>query len=350
MVDRYQPFGLLSEADDEDNLARYLQMGGGGVSATAQAPAGYDALGRVAYGMTGAGGVQDAAGLLGGPSLSENLAAGNKFDAALQAVGMAPIVGGAVKGLLGGAKLAIVPALAAKGLKVEKALPKTDLFARAVENTPGARIEDGSLVMPVARRQMSAQHNQPSVRGGVFYLPEGDKRLSYYNGTGYYGGQDRISGETALNNPLFVKGATGGKAPEAAYAALKSKDAMKKMDRDVFSAVNEKYWMSKQDPDIYRERVGNLLADYGSDPEIADYLIRNSTQGNQLRYALQENIIGNAVRNAGHDAVLGYGLKRNRRPGGDPFLSEIFDVRESHYPGKNGEYQIWDQFKPQSLL
>jgi hypothetical protein len=331
--------GLLDDQEDPQ-LASYDPQGGWNTAKQA---------GSLLASMTTPGAVADAAGYLGGPSVRENVGAGNYGDAALQALGLIP---GA--GLLGkaavGAKMAIVPALAAKGLKVEKALPKTEMFARAVENTPGARIEDGSLVMPVARRQMSVQHNQPSVRGGVFYLPEGDKRLSYYNGTGYYGGQDKIAGETAFNNPLFVKGATGGKAPEAAFATLSGKDAMKKLDRDVFSAVNERHWMSRQDPDIYRERVGNLLADYGADPDIADYLIRNSSQGNQLRYALQENIIGNAVRNAGHDAVLGYSLKRSKRPGGDPFLSEIFDVRESHYPGKNGEYQIWDNYKPASLL
>lgn len=331
--------GLLDDPEDPQ-LPQYNAQGGWDTAAN---------FGRMAAGMTTPGAVADAAGLLGGPSIRQNVSGGNYLDALLQGVGVIPGVGMLAKAGAG-AKMAIVPALAAKGLRVEKSLPQTEMFARAVENTPGARVEDGSLVMPIARRQMSVQHNQPSVRGGVFYLPEGDKRLSYYNGTGYYGGQDKISGETAFNNPLFVKGATGGKAPEAAFATLKSKDAMNKLDRDVFSVVNEKHWMSKQDPDIYRERVGNLLADYGSDPDIADYLIRNSNQGNQLRYALQENIIGNTVRDAGHDAVLGYSLKRSKRPGGDPFLSEIFDVRESHYPGKNGEYTIWDKYNPNGLL
>lgn len=115
---------------------------------------------------------------------------------------------------------------------------------------------------------------------------------------------------------------------------------MKKLDSDVFSAVNDKFWMNRQNPELYPERIAGLLDDYGADPSIAEYLINNSTQGNQLRYALQENIIGSAVRDAGHDAILGYGMGRGR----SPFISELFDLRESHYPGMNGEYRVWDRF------
>lgn len=119
---------------------------------------------------------------------------------------------------------------------------------------------------------------------------------------------------------------------------------MKKLNSDVFSAVNDKYWMQKEDPELYSERVGNLLSDYESNPEISDYLIRNSSLGNQLRYALQENIIGSAARRAGHDAILGYSMGRGKRP----FLSELFDVRESHYPTPEGGYTLFDQFLPKA--
>lgn len=339
-MQQYRPFGLLGDVSyADDDPRRALGMSGGGASG--QTP-NADALGQLLYGLTNVGGLQDAAGLLGGPSMAENWREGNKGAAALQGAGMLPVVGGALKGLLGGAAKAIVPIAAAKRLNVAKALPSSGTFERAVENLPGATIEDGSLVLPIARRQMSSQNNQPSVRGGVFYLPQGDKRLSYYSGKNGYGGQDKIAGETAVSNPMFVKGATGGKAPEAAYAALFGNDAMKQLDRDVFSAVNDKYWMNRQDPTIYPDRIAGLLDNYGADPSIASYLIDNSTQGNQLRYALQENIIGNAVRNAGHDAILGYSMGRGR----NPFFSELFDLRESHYPGVNGEYRVWDRFNP----
>jgi hypothetical protein len=74
---------------------------------------------------------------------------------------------------------------------------------------------------------------------------------------------------------------------------------------------------------------------------MAAQIIRNSGKGNQLRYALQENIIANAVRNAGHDAVLGYGKGRGDK---GEFFSEVFDVRESMYPTPEGDFDLMPQF------
>jgi hypothetical protein len=100
-----QPFGLLSDnrySSDDPRFA--LNYTGGGASGST--PTNADVLGRVAYGLTNFGGMQDAAGLLGGPSLRENVSGGNYLDAALQGVGVLPVVGGVAKGLLGGAHLA----------------------------------------------------------------------------------------------------------------------------------------------------------------------------------------------------------------------------------------------------
>jgi len=99
-----QPFGLLDNRYSSDDPRFALNYAGGGVSG--ETPTNADALGRLAYGLTNVGGVQDAAGLLGGPSLRENVSGGNYLDAALQGVGVLPVVGGVAKGLLGGAHLA----------------------------------------------------------------------------------------------------------------------------------------------------------------------------------------------------------------------------------------------------
>jgi hypothetical protein len=100
-----QPFGLLSDNGYPSDDPRFaLNYTGGGASGNT--PTNADVLGRVAYGLTNFGGMQDAAGLLGGPSLRENVSGGNYLDAALQGVGVLPIVGGVAKGLLGGAHLA----------------------------------------------------------------------------------------------------------------------------------------------------------------------------------------------------------------------------------------------------
>lgn len=78
----YRPFGLL-------DVTPGLPAGG----VAGRTPSGADDLGRLLYSMTGAGGAQDAAGLLGGPSVRENLRSGNNFDAGLQMLAALPVVG-----------------------------------------------------------------------------------------------------------------------------------------------------------------------------------------------------------------------------------------------------------------
>jgi hypothetical protein len=87
-----QPFGLLSDnrySSDDPRFA--LNYTGGGASGNT--PTHADVLGRVAYGLTNFGGMQDAAGLLGGPSVAENIKRGNNLDAGLQMLAALPMVG-----------------------------------------------------------------------------------------------------------------------------------------------------------------------------------------------------------------------------------------------------------------
>lgn len=118
---KLRPFGLLGDVAfaDEDPRSALDMSGGGASGATPNA----DALGQFAYGLTNLGGLQDAAGLLGGPSLRENLAAGNKFDATMQGVGMIPVVGGAAK-----LAMAAIPKAASAAGKMAQAVKRsTDL-------------------------------------------------------------------------------------------------------------------------------------------------------------------------------------------------------------------------------
>ena len=318
----------------------------------------------------------------------------------------------------------IVPVSTARDIKMPVSLPTDDVFRKAVENTPGASITDEGLVMNVMRKQKPQQAETESVRGGIFYLPEGSTNMKYYGGGNAYGGTEKISGETLYKNPLFVKGATGGKAPEAAYEQIMGKDGLKTMQSDVNNIISgygsgnvkvivdgvatdspvanrilrmggnpetfiesmqtklntqkqtlekaskeevlpgvSEYDMAKMDLDstlsIIDEAksyvgkrisnrqstvvdVENFLEKYAPDLSgYADYIIGNSKQGNQLKYALQEAAVAQKVRDSGYDAVLGYSKKRT----GDPVLSEVFDVREAIYPSTSGDYRLMDKFE-----
>lgn len=241
-----------------------------------------------------------------------------------------------VMNMAGNAPMGIVAPAVAKTLNTVKSLPDSDLFRQAVANTPGAQVSDDGLRMMLQRNQMPQQSMEPSVRGGVFYLPEGAAQAKHYStGRNGYGGLEKITGETLIQNPLFAKGGTGGKAPESAYDQLAGKGAYQTMRTDALSALGG--YGRPQSETV--ERVTQFLDKYA--PELSDqanYIVANSRNGNQLPYALQEAAVASAARGAGHDAVLGYSKGKNGH-----FLSEVFDVRESHYPDKTGGSEVWPQ-------
>lgn len=52
--------------------------------------------------------------------------------------------------------------------------------------------------------------------------------------------------------------------------------------------------------------------------------------------------VAHSVRGKGYDAVVGYGVGRKVK---EPFISEVFDVREDAYPTKFGGYSVHPDFK-----
>jgi hypothetical protein len=247
-------------------------------------------------------------------------------------------------GLLGKAtidsRINIVPVDVAKQFNMKTTLPKSDEFASAVQGTKGAEITPEGLQLSLQRFQKPEQELSESVRTGVFYLPEGSANIKYYKNKGTlksgnpYGGEELITGKTVYKNPLFVKGATGGKAPEEAYKKLLGKDKFDEFQKYVRSAASAPYKM--------REEVAyDFLQRYA--PEISDNawnIVQNSTQGNQLRYALQEAVIANEARKAGYDSILGYSKGKDGLR-----ISEVFDLREQLYPSPMGEYGLMPEFE-----
>jgi len=228
-----------------------------------------------------------------------------------------------------------------RSLKYKTELPLNDeIFMSAVENTTGTKILDDGLLLNVVRYQKPEQDGETSIRTGVFYLPIEDKNIKEYRGgKSGYGGTDKYEGEILLKNPLFIKGATGGKVPENAYDKINGKGSNKKLLNDIYEFILRKR-------NIQPENIGELLtkynkkSDYSENCDLGYDMIINSKQSNLIRYAIQENIIANSVRDAGYDSVLGYSRRRN----GDYYISEIFDVRELTYPSNEWEADIHSKF------
>ena len=250
---------------------------------------------------------------------------------------------GLLQDLAQGSRSQIVPPNVARQIQMPVNLPTSKEFIKAVENEPSAQITEEGLLLNLKRLQNPEQSGMESVRTGVFYLPEGQSaNLKHYKGKTGYGGAEPIEGETLYKNPLFVKGATGGKAPEVAYDQLNGKGAYEAMRSDVLKSYGYNDNQSKK-----IESVQAILEKYnGLDSEdaynMAYNIVSNSKTGNTLPYAIQENIVANSVRNAGHDAVLGYGKGRGDK---GEFFSEVFDVREAAYPTKYGDYELMPSFE-----
>lgn len=250
---------------------------------------------------------------------------------------------GLLQDLAQGLRSNVVPVDVAKRIDMPVNLPQSKEFLKAVENEPSAKITEEGLLLNLKRLQNPEQSGMESVRTGVFYLPEGQASgLKNYKGKTGYGGTEPIEGETLYKNPLFVKGATGGKAPEAAYDQLIGKGAYQKMRNEVLKSYG---YNANQSQKI--EAVQGLLEKYNnldSDDayNMAYNIVTNSKTGNTLPYAVQENIVANAVRNAGYDAVLGYSKGRGDK---GEFFSEVFDVREYSYPTRQGDFELMPEIE-----
>ncbi len=225
----------------------------------------------------------------------------------------------------------------ARTLNYESKIPTDPLFADAVANTPGAELVADGLELDLTRYQKEEQTGGTAIRTGVFYLPTGSAQEKYYRGGKYgYGGTVKVQGRTLLKAPLFVKGATGGKAPEAAYDSIMGKKAYSKMREEVLQVVSG--WGLTEQAKVANIRA--LLDKYGATEVDAYEIFTNSRQGNTLAYAIQENIVAHAVREAGYDSVVGYSKKKDGRA----FISEVFDVREMTNPDESGYTVINDMF------
>ena len=244
----------------------------------------------------------------------------------------------------------IVPIDVAKQFDMPTTLPNKTEFTEAVSNTPGASITPEGLLVNVSRFQKPEQELAESVRTGVFYLPTGSQQAKYYKGKGSiggsYGGTQEVVGDTLYKNPLFVRGGTGGKAPEDAYKQLVGKEQYDNMQKDLMSAIQnstDRKWPQTINHSKRGSEAYMFLEKYA--PEIADNafnISENSTKGNQFIMALKEAVFANEARKAGYDSVIGYSTGRK---GKGNFLSEIFDVRENLYPSPSGEYGLTSEFE-----
>ena len=224
----------------------------------------------------------------------------------------------------GGGLAGIVRPATARALQMRTRLPQDARFLQAVENTPGARITDDGLELELIRHQKPEQSGAQAIREGVFYLPATlpSRSVGSYRApnASAYGGSEMARGETLLRAPLAVPGNTGGAVPERAFRELTSDSALQRLVSEARSTANAPLL-----GDDYYRNVEDFLDKWGGNPDLADELVNVSRQGNRMKYALQEHVIGNHARLDGYDSIVGTGARK-------PRISEVFDLREAAYP------------------
>ncbi|MDD5530924.1 MAG: hypothetical protein PHX21_12975 [bacterium] len=231
-------------------------------------------------------------------------------------------------------------------------LEQLDTWARiAIIHTPGAKIVSDGIELDISRYQQYEQFGMPSLRTGVFYLPELKSPFRGYYSTGKlgYGGGELITGRTKIKRPIIVKAGTGGVGIKKAYDIVCGKGTYDKMRGDVLNVIMNKAWTGG----VNTTDIAEILRKYGGDENLAYDIFTHSKKGNTLAYAIQEHIAAVKIRNAGYDSVLSYS-----KSAGKLRLSELFDLRQKNYPSESGKMflekyinnQVGQSISPEQLL
>lgn len=245
----------------------------------------------------------------------------------------------------------LVPLELARRIPSDVQLPLDDpLFQEALANTPGARVTEDGLELPLVRMQQPEQAGMDSVRTGVFYmLADLARHIRVYAKGNWYGGPMRIAGTSVFRRPMFVRASTGGRAPEMAfnraweemYGRERGLRPIQALDDDIARINPLGQWghAPKGSDEQIISHVAAVLGAYGYeqggeiDPyDLARNIVENSRRGNQFRYAMREAVVAQALRDAGYDSVISLTTTKGRRYTREARMGEVFDVRERTYP------------------
>jgi hypothetical protein len=226
------------------------------------------------------------------------------------------------------------------------------IVTAAISGTPGARVTEHGLVVPVVRWQQPIQAGAPAIRGGVFYMTPGSAAESAYRaGRNGHGGPMRVRGDIRCARPLVVAGAVG-KVYRRALDNLLGRGAWDRLQTVAVDTLwpelppDERTslpWGTTTRPGLDAFRRGHrtaprygvveVLVAYGyaddAAQDIADAIVRYANRPEQVVSAVRDAVLAHHARAAGHDAVVGYARRRSRD---ETFFTEVFDLTASVIP------------------
>lgn len=229
--------------------------------------------------------------------------------------------------------------------------PVDDVIKQAIQNTPGAKLTETGLELPVTRYQRPVQGGRESSRSGVFY-GIGDKAETFKGvKDDMPGGTQMVSGVTKVQNPFFASGTDYSGSWADAFMKLNPEKAETiTYEVENLFAKNPSKWEGLIE-DFYKKYAPNEKFD-------AKRIIKSNP--NQQQLMLIESALANELKQQGYDSMIGmYGAGTKTFRGttinenAPPTMFELFDVREATYPKKSGATTIRPEFlkeEAQSLL
>jgi len=243
---------------------------------------------------------------------------------------------------------------------------KEQWWRKTIEDTPGMRIEpDGTIHARVVRNQKLPEPEE-ALRGGIFYAPS----KSFYSNTGdaptAEGGNIEIAGDTIFRNPLFVRDEViHGRDKlwdyDHSHALMREADAVAEnypyptgygldpdQDEKALFDKQKQEWLEEAKPKIAsfveswvhpddQEDALRILTKNAEKWAAPDITHRPPT-GLAFSTPMQERAISSHARAQGYDSIIA-----GER---DSFVTEIMDIRESHYPTPSGGYKLHPRFEP----
>jgi len=220
--------------------------------------------------------------------------------------------------------------------------PVDDVIKQAIQNTPGAKLTETGLELPVTRYQRPVQGGRESSRSGVFY-GIGDK-AEIFKGVkdDMPGGTQMVSGVTKVQNPFFASGTDYSGSWADAFMKLNPEKAETiTYEVENLFAKNPSKWEGLIE-DFYKKYAPNEKFD-------AKRIIKSNP--NQQQLMLIESALANELKQQGYDSMIGmYGAGTKTFRGttinenAPPTMFELFDVREATYPKKSGATTIRPEF------
>jgi hypothetical protein len=225
-------------------------------------------------------------------------------------------------------------------------LPTRMDILQTIRNTPGAKLSaDGTLEVTLERRGKQRREGDPTGRGGVYYAGyEGGSEMYNTGSTTTAEGGDVKYGPrpSSFRNVLFVDDT--GKMGRDIGSAFLGKARYQDEEANLRGLLEGH--VGSADPGLRRDAAVEKFQEFGWSPEgaeqVTDALLAMQKKGYGLDYAVPEAIGSGLARAGGYEAAVGI---RRANAYSDPKIGEVFDLRESHYPGQGvDEFTVSPEF------